>query len=226
LSADIDHLVVGAASLEQGMAFVERELHVFAMGGGKHEFAGTHNRLLRLGQSTYLEIIAVDPDAPAPLVPRWFSLDSKWLQDLLALKPRLLTWVVRTDDVRRLSARCSLPLGEVKSASRDRWQWLITLQPDGAMSGDGVVPLLIQWQAGTHPAELLPDVDCRLMALEATHRDPKRIGQALASLGLTASIQVYPPEDDDEVVLAAYVSSPAGLVRLEGVPVTGYRWRS
>ncbi len=38
--------------------------------GGVHPFMGTHNRLLRLGPRLYLELIAIDPDAPAPAQPR------------------------------------------------------------------------------------------------------------------------------------------------------------
>lgn len=36
---------------------------------------GTHNLMLRLGDSSYLEIIAINPAAPAPGRPRWFALD-------------------------------------------------------------------------------------------------------------------------------------------------------
>jgi hypothetical protein len=36
---------------------------------------GTHNRLLKLGEGFYLELIAIDPQAPPPGRPRWFGLD-------------------------------------------------------------------------------------------------------------------------------------------------------
>ncbi|WP_393939598.1 VOC family protein [Piscinibacter sakaiensis] len=44
-------------------------------GGGAHPHMGTHNRLLRLGDHCYLEVIAIDPAAPPPARARWFGLD-------------------------------------------------------------------------------------------------------------------------------------------------------
>jgi hypothetical protein len=66
----VDHLVVAAATLEQGVAWCEATLGVTPGPGGRHALMGTHNRLLNLGSAafphSYLEIIAIDPEAPAP----------------------------------------------------------------------------------------------------------------------------------------------------------------
>ena len=59
--AELDHLVVSAATLAEGVAYVEEALGVAMAGGGEHAHMGTHNRLLSLGPSDYLEVIAVDP---------------------------------------------------------------------------------------------------------------------------------------------------------------------
>ena len=69
-----DHLVVPCARLAEGVAHVEAMLGVKMAPGGKHAVMGTHNALLGLG-AIYLEVIAADPDAPAPGRPRWFNLD-------------------------------------------------------------------------------------------------------------------------------------------------------
>src|ERR1700687_4364463 len=73
--AKLDHLVVAAASLEQGEDHLESLLGVRPRRGGKHVAMGTHNRVLRLGDGIYLELIAVDPDGIKPDRPRWFDLD-------------------------------------------------------------------------------------------------------------------------------------------------------
>jgi len=62
----LDHLIVAATNLEQGVAWIEERLGAHPQPGGKHVAMGTHNALLRIGARVYLEIIAVDPTASAP----------------------------------------------------------------------------------------------------------------------------------------------------------------
>ncbi|HET6828569.1 MAG TPA: VOC family protein, partial [Ramlibacter sp.] len=87
--ARIDHLVVVAQTLEQGVEWCERTLGVTPGPGGKHPLMGTHNRLLRIATvdypRAYLEIIAPDPDQPPPALPRPFGLDHLETS-------RLVTW--------------------------------------------------------------------------------------------------------------------------------------
>ena len=92
----LDHLVIGARSLEEGRSFVADLLGVSPVAGGTHPHMGTHNVLLSLGGSVYLEVIAVDPEAEPPDRPRWFSLDNPNILQVLKQGPRLLTWVART----------------------------------------------------------------------------------------------------------------------------------
>jgi hypothetical protein len=44
----VDHLVIAAASLEEGVAWCEATLGVTPGPGGEHPLMGTHNRLLRI----------------------------------------------------------------------------------------------------------------------------------------------------------------------------------
>lgn len=64
--AAVDHLVVAAAGLDAGAAWLEAHLGAPLAPGGRHAAMGTHNRLLRLGPRLYLELIAIDPDAARP----------------------------------------------------------------------------------------------------------------------------------------------------------------
>jgi Glyoxalase-like domain len=72
----IDHLVVAANSLAEGTDYISETLGVKPEGGGEHVAMGTHNRVVRLGEGCYLEVIAINPSAPKPLHPRWFELDT------------------------------------------------------------------------------------------------------------------------------------------------------
>jgi hypothetical protein len=208
-----DHLVFAARDLDLGTAWLEQRLGVALSAGGKHIRMGTHNRLLHLGDNFYLELIAIDRQAPPPGRPRWFGLDSP--DALPADRPRLIHWVARSDDIRRDAAASAEALGDILPMERDDYRWRITVPPDGQMPGAGLVPTLIQWDVAFHPASRLPDAGCRLMKLEGFHPQPARIKLALASLGLTSQLDLHPCAAGEHAQLVAYIRTPRGLVELD-----------
>ena len=167
--SQIDHLTVTAPSLAAGAAFVQEVLGVAPQAGGEHPRMGTHNLLLRLGDSLFLEVIAVNPQVPAPDRPRWFGLD-RMTPDTL---PALFTWVVRSADIHASAAAATEPLGVVEPMSRGALDWLITIPADGSIPLDGVAPALIEWHTEIHPAARLEDKGLSLQRLEIFHPAPK-----------------------------------------------------
>ena len=161
MKREFDHLVVAARTLEEGAAWVEAKLGVKMSGGGKHAAMGTHNRLLKIGPAMFLEVIAIDPDAPQPARPRWFELDTPAMRERLARGPELIHWVERTDDIEAALRDYSEPV-EILSLSRGPYRWRIGVPRDGRRPGAGSLPTLIQWEGGLHPAEALPDSGCAL----------------------------------------------------------------
>lgn len=209
-SSCIDHIVVTSPTLEAGCSYVEAVLGVAPHGGGEHVRMGTHNRLLRLGESAYLEVIAPNPAAPPPGRPRWFGLDALAAD----AAPRLGAWVLRTADIR--AAAAAEALGAVEPMSRGPFDWLITIPADGRQALDGVAPALIEWRAGGHPAERLPDCGLALVALEIAHPDPARVERLLASVGFAGPVRVLGQPAGRVPCLAALVATPGGLRRLSG----------
>jgi hypothetical protein len=167
MRCEIDHLVVACADLAQGSAWAQDALGVAPVPGGRHATMGTHNRLLRLGARTYLELIARDPEAPAPAHPRWFDLDNPEVQARAAQSPFLLTWVAATSDIYGAVTRVPA-LGEVVPFTRDAYAWKFALPDDGRLNFGGVLPALIEWN-GDHPAAALPDGGCELLGLDLAH---------------------------------------------------------
>ncbi|HTD04737.1 VOC family protein, partial [Undibacterium sp.] len=166
----------------------------------------------RLGESVYLEVIAVDPGAPAPGRPRWFGLDA--LQP--GSPPRLATWVVRSDDIAAGNAASSEALGKIEPMSRGALNWQITVPEDGSLSLGGTAPALIQWEAGAHPASRMPDLGLTLTRLELFHPEPERVSALLSSLDMDGPLVVTALAPGQAPYPAAHIQTPQGLRILSG----------
>jgi len=206
LHSYLDHLVVTAPSLDAGVNYVQHKLGIRPQSGGDHIQMGTHNALLKLGPSIYLEVIAINSELTKPNRPRWFSLDSL----LPDSQPTLRTWVARTNDI--YSANKVLKADGVENMSRGEWNWLITLNKDGSMLCDGVAPLLIQWLTQFHPASKLPDVGCALVHLNCYHPNPDNIKNILNSIGLNGDFFVIKTDKSVRPFLSASIQTPKGII--------------
>ncbi|WP_103332820.1 VOC family protein [Pseudotabrizicola formosa] len=192
-----DHLAVSCATLEEGAAAVEAALGLPLVAGGKHAHMGTHNRLLGLGDA-YLEVIAIDPSAPAPAWPRWFGLDG------FAGAPRLTNWVAACDDLDAALAQAPAGAGVAVDLARGDLRWRMGVPADGQLPYGGAYPALIQWQ-GPHPARRLPDSGARLARLVVTHPAAESLRKALS--GLTDTRVVLEP---GPLALRAEIDTPQG----------------
>lgn len=214
MSVALDHLVVAAASLDDGVRWCESVLGVTPGAGGRHALMSTHNRLLSIAsprfECAYLEIVAVDPAAPPPPRRRWFGLDEAALQAALQRDgPRLVHWVARSSDLdatRAALLAAGIEPGAPVAASRGRFRWRITLRDEGRPLCRGAAPALIEW-AGAHPAESMAGSRVELRSLVLTGLD----AQQAAALELPAGITI---DRDGAAGLTAQLSSPRGVVTL------------
>lgn len=179
----MDHLVVGALTLEQGVEYVRDVLGVEVPAGGKHPSMGTHNRLMRVGEGVFLEIIAVDPAAGPPARRRWFALDDPAMAARLKRRPGLIAWVAGTTELEASLRRCPEDLGRPVDVRRDDLRWRIAVRDDGAIPGQGALPILIRWPDGPHPSASMTDLGIRLVRLAVGHPQPDRIAACLSALG-------------------------------------------
>ena len=172
----LDHIAVVAPSLDAGVAWAEARLGLPLDPGGQHPQMGTHNRLLSLGPDLYFEVIAVDPEAPAPPHRRWFDLNTP------PAVPRL-AFVLTDPGLRHARAH------DVHALTRGDLAWTYAQARAG-----GLRPGLIDWGDTAPPPARLPDRGLRLVRLTipalpdlAPLADP-RIAIDAAAQGIIAEI--------------------------------------
>ena len=206
MRTELDHLIVACSDLAQGAAWLQEQLGVAPQPGGKHVLMGTHNALLRLGPRVYLELLAIDPDAPKPTRPRWFDLDAAHVRERARDRPFLLTWAARTGHL--VTAITHVPaLGEVLALTRNQYSWRIAVPEDGALQFGGVLPTVLQWEGDAHPADALEDRGCTLQRLALEHPAASSVLPLFRELRITGPVDLKPGPRS----LAAHIATPSGV---------------
>ena len=235
MKTQIDHLVVMAATLDQGVQWCQDTLGITPGPGGEHEKYGTHNRLFKIATPqfplAYFEIIAINPAALIPKrdqVPRWFDMDDTTVLKAIAQGPRLIHFVSSTEDVkaaRHLLRTQGIERGQVVHASRKSSKgtlnWQITVREDGERLFNGCLPTLIQWgkpeatdPLRLHPRNSLPRSGVTLQSLKVSHPSGAKLHAAFEAIGLAdIAIETGPAN------LVASLQTPKGLVQLESLGI-------
>jgi hypothetical protein len=207
LPEHIDHLVYVVPDLQDGIDQIEQLLGVRPVIGGRHPTYGTHNALIALGPSTYLEIIARDETLDQPSSGSLFGTD-------YVAEPHLVTWALRTDSIEKLrheAVEAGFQIGEVSSGSRETpdgtvLSWHLT--DPYAMPFDGIVPFLIDWGDTPHPAVSIPQGGT-LLDLHIRHPEHEEVRSALAALDVHVPVECNP-----EFQLIATIQTSDGPVEL------------
>ena len=189
----LDHLVVTAASVEQGVSWVQAKSGIAMPFGGQHPLMGTHNHLSALSEDQFLEVISIDPKADEPKTARWFSLDDKRHHAKLAKGPALTTWVAATtnlDETLEAVRQLGIDPGVPMELTRGELTWRLALKEDGSLAYDGIFPILIEWPAEMNPVSRMQDQGIRLDSLVASHPQAELLNTALECLGLGEQLSV------------------------------------
>lgn len=221
MNTRFDHLAFGANTLEVGLDYLQDLLGVTIPFGGKHIKMGTHNAVMKLGENCYFELITIDHDAPPPARPRWFAMDHAVHRLAVERKPRLLTWVVNTDDLDQCRTISSYPYPEGLNMTRKTdsgtLSWSITVPEDGNLPADGLLPSLIQWHhGGTHPARGMPDLGCRLQSIRLHHPYPSWLEDHLKTIDCHQMVDIVPLSGNESAYMTATLETPNGVVTLSG----------
>lgn len=206
----LDHLVIGAIDLKQGVDYVREHLGVDIPSGGKHPRMGTHNCLTQLSDETFLEVIAIDPDADMVHRPRWFGLDDPYIKARLKESPCLLTWVVNTDDITTALGASEMSFGQPQPLSRDNLRWYFGVPDDGRLLAGGIFPYIISWQIEKHPAAQMKDLGIRLNSLKICTPFLEWTSRQLEDIGALQLVELLYSPDITSPYLEVEFSTPAG----------------
>ncbi len=235
MKTQIDHLVVVAHTLEQGVLWCEATIGITPGPGGEHALYGTHNRLFKIATPgnplAYLEIIAVNPKAVRSAVApdkRWFDMDDAGLRAAIAAEPRLVHFVASTSDIQ--AARSALKTLDIergpavqasRHSRRGLLQWQITVRADGQRLFNGALPTLIQWgkpdaaePLRLHPRNSLPRSGVTLQGIAVAHPSADKLRSAYEAIGLTGITLETGPAD-----ISATLHTPKGAVTLHSLGI-------
>ncbi|MFZ1104948.1 MAG: VOC family protein [Hyphomicrobiaceae bacterium] len=206
---ELDHIAVIAPDLGTGVAWVREALGVEMPAGGKHPEMGTHNCLVGLGPDVYLEVIAVDPEAPRPPHRRWFGLDDhEEVERYWREGRRLRGYVARCTGIAAVIGAQAGTFGVPIRVSRGDRHWLFAVRADGQLPLDGAAPCLIDWLEHGTPAPTMPDLGLRLQSLRVETPDPDALHAALHAIGMARKPEIG---RGPEVRLAATIATPGGM---------------
>lgn len=224
MTAQVDHLVIAASTLDEGVAWCERTLGITPGPGGEHPLMGTHNRLFSVETSLYpriyCEIIAIHSGAVSARKQgdkRWFDLENEALQDNLKKNgPQLVHFVASTPNASaalQTLTQLGIDRGELLEASRmtaqGKLSWKITVRHDGQRLMHGTLPTLIEW-GDIHPTQSMAASGVTLQALTASLPNTDDLRTAYTAIHLQG-LEVVPGLPN----LVATLQTPRGLVTLQ-----------
>jgi len=144
----LDHIVFGATTLEEGTDFIENILQAKLSDIGYHKDMGTHNRVIKISNEVYLEVVAIDPNINNLKNRKWFNLDNPNLQLKLKKSPQIIGYVIEKMDINM--SKYYDPFFAVSRANY-RWQFAMPTYKknilDSKIVETGIIPSLISWKS-------------------------------------------------------------------------------
>ncbi len=183
--------------LENSMAEIASITGIVPSDGGVHPGNGTRNALLRLSNSSYLEIIG--PDKKQNL--------ENTLGELLVSKNTsgIRAWAVAVSDlasVADVAQELGFRLRDRKEMSRKTPEGSL-LEWELLFLEDALLPFFIDWKGSEHPARKAPS-GCGLSELMISAQEPKVYQELLNKFQLEVSVSEGDP------AISAIIRSPKG----------------
>ncbi|WP_315706169.1 MULTISPECIES: VOC family protein [unclassified Bradyrhizobium] len=208
----LDHLTVIAPNLAEGVLHVRNCLNLDVPFGQRHAYMGTHNHLLQLGDTVYLEIVALDPEAGTLSRRRWFGLD-----DLAKVEldwdegRRLRAWVARTDAIDAILATHGHIFGEKVPLPTVDSSFDFAIPDDGSLPLDGAAPSIIDRRGRPRAMATIADLGARLRSFALEHPNPAAIETLYRALKVDRAPDIV---RGSKLRYRAQIETPAGVREL------------
>ncbi|MDF2620155.1 MAG: riboflavin-specific deaminase [Xanthobacteraceae bacterium] len=208
----LDHLTVIAPTLTEGVSHVRDCLGFDVPFGTRHLYMGTHNHRLQLGNSVYLEIVALDPEGIDPGRPRWFGLgDAARVRADWQEGRRLRGWVAGTEAMDHALSTHAAMFGEKVELPPENPSFSFSIPKDGSLPLDGAAPSLIDHRGNASYIATLPDLGARLVSFTLEYPDPAFIEALFRALGIDRPPTVI---EGPKPRYRALIETPAGMREL------------
>ena len=184
--AILDHVVYVCRDLVKTKERFENLLGIQIEMGGKHKTKGTHNALFRLGEKSYFELLAPDPERDPEINLEWLGTNNTEIE-------RISRWCISPNDITEALAFLNLKSkwpyqiypGSRVTTSGSILKWKLALSSYEAEVD--VFPFLIDWGKSIHPAQNMKQ-QCEVLNIELYHSCPEKIQSIVDNFGLGARI--------------------------------------
>ena len=195
---NLDHIVFGSFTLEEGTEFVENILQAKLSDIGYHKDMGTHNRVIRISERVYLEVIAIDPEIRNINNRIWFNLDNSKIQSKLKKSPQIIGYVIENKYIN--ITKYYDPFFE---SSRDIYKWQFAMPTfnnnilDSKIIEAGMIPSLISWKS-EKPIHKLKKNQFELISFEIRlSKTQKHLNSFFKSFGKIEYVSVSMIKDEE-----------------------------
>lgn len=206
MTVELDHILWAAPDLDEGTRVFHDLTGVRPITGGSHPGFGTRNSLLSFSPTTYVEVIAPDPEQ---------DLTGTMGAELAALDAAK-TWLfaLATDDLGAVAEgarKAGITVEDPIAMSRTtpdgvRLDWSIMRIADDRWPGK--LPFFIDWQGSPHPAGMTPG-GVTLDSFSAIDPNPRNLREVYEAIG--CKVPVY---GGVKTGFVAHLSTPNGTVIL------------
>jgi hypothetical protein len=208
----LDHITVIAPTLAEGAAHVKACLDLDIPFGRRHDYMGTHNHLLRLGEAVYLEVVALDVGGKHPGFARWFGLDDqKAVRAAWDAGRRLRGWVARTHDIDAVLAGHEAVLGRKVELATGDGSFYFSIPTDGALPFNGAAPSVIDRKGKPPSVATMADLGATLLSLTLDHPDPDCVTALYRNLRVDRPPAV---KEGASLRYSAQIDTPSGTRQL------------